>query len=115
MRARLIHYNAKNSIKVEENYIVDNYLGKSENLGYSVVRTHLNGTHPLMKNTKSNRTYYFLNGYGKFKVEDELFEVNEGDTLTIEKDTIYSFEGHFDALLISCPAFNSEDDVIYRN
>lgn len=115
MKAVFIPYNAKNSIEVEKNYIIDNYLGEDANLGYSVVRTHLDGKHPLMKNLVSNRTYYFLKGSAQFDVDGEIYDVKEGDTLTIEKDTLYKFEGKFDAILISCPAFNEKYDVIFRD
>ena len=115
MNAIFIPFNKENSFEVEKNYVIDNYLDKSSNLGYSVVRTHLNGNHPLMKNIISNRTYYIINGNASFNVENEHFELKQGDTLTIPKDTLYKFEGVFDAILISCPAFDEKYDVIYRD
>lgn len=115
MDAIYIPFNKDKSIEVENNYVIDNYLDASFDLGYSVVRSHLNGKHPLMKNTLSNRTYYFIEGEGKFEINNKLFVVKAGDTITIPKDTIYKFEGKFDAILISCPAFNEKFDVIYRD
>ncbi|MBQ4542326.1 MAG: hypothetical protein IJA23_05715 [Clostridia bacterium] len=115
MNAIFIPFNKENSFEVEKNYVIDNYLDKSSNLGYSVVRTHLNGNHPLMKNIISNRTYYIINGNASFDVENEHFKLKQGDTLTIPKDTLYKFEGIFDAILISCPAFDEKYDVIYRD
>mgnify|MGYP003498920117 CR=1 FL=1 len=115
MSAIYIPFNKNNSFEVENRYIVDNYLDKSQKLGYSVVRTHLDGKHPLMKNTLSNRTYYIISGTGIFEVEKEIFNVSQGDTLTITKDTLYKFEGKFDAILISCPAFDEKYDVIYKD
>ena len=114
MKAIYVPFDKNKSVEVEKGYVVDNYLGENLNLGYSVVRTHLNGKHPLMKNTLSKRTYYFLKGSGRFDVDGEIFDVKEGDTLTIEKDTIYTFEGNFDAILFSCPAFNAKFDVVYK-
>lgn len=115
MGAIFIPFDKSKSVEVEKNYIIDNYLGKSSNLGYSVVRTHLNGKHPLMKNTLSNRTYYIIDGTASFYVGNEQFTIKQGDTLTITKDTLYRFEGKFDAILISCPAFEEKYDVIYRD
>ena len=91
MSAMFIPFNKENSFEVEKNYIIDNYLDKSSNMGYSVVRTHLNGKHPLMKNTLSNRTYYIIEGSGTFSVEDQDYKLSKGDTLTISKDTLYKF------------------------
>ncbi len=107
-------HNAIKSIEVEENYCVDNYLEDWSNLGYSVVRTHLKGKHPLMKNTISNRTYYIINGCGLFCVNKKEYKVQAGDMLTIPKNTKYKFEGEFDAILISSPQFNAKYDVIYN-
>ncbi len=115
MGAIFIPFDKSKSVEVEKNYIIDNYLDKSSNLGYSVVRTHLDGKHPLMKNTLSNRTYYIIDGTASFYVENEQFTIKQGDTLTITKDTLYRFEGKFDAILISCPAFEEKYDVIYRD
>lgn len=106
-------YDKEKSIEVEKNYVVDNYLSECDNVGYSMVRTHLDGSHPFMKNIKSNRTYYLLNGYAKFYFEDNIIELNEGEMLTIPLNTKYAFKGKFDALLVDCPAFNPENDIIY--
>jgi len=102
------------SIEVEKNYIVDNYISEKDNIGYSMVRTHLNGKHPYMKNIKSNRTYYLLNGTAKFYFENNIIEINEGEMLTIPHNTKYAFIGKFDAILVDSPAFNSKDDIIYE-
>lgn len=115
MSALFIPFDENKSVEVENNYIVDNYLDRSANMGYSVVRTHLNGKHPLMKNTLSNRTYYIINGTGTFYVKEKLYKLSQGDTLTISKDTPYKFEGKFDAILISCPAFDEKFDIIYKD
>lgn len=108
-----ITFDKSKSVEVEKGYIVDNYLSKDHNVGYSMVRTHLDGKHPFMKNMKSNRTYYLMSGSGTFVFENETIYLQEGEILTIPKDTKYAFKGKFDALLVDCPAFNPDDDVIY--
>lgn len=102
------------SVEVEKGYIVNNYISKEVNIGYSMVVTHLNGEHPFMKNKKSNRTYYLIDGHATFNFTDKEIKLEKGEMLTIPKDTKYSFKGIFDAVLVDCPAFNPEDDVIYR-
>ncbi len=44
-----IEFDKDKSVQVEDNYVVDNYIGKELNIGHSLVRTHLDGKHPLMK------------------------------------------------------------------
>ena len=106
-------YDKNNSIEVEKGYIVDNYLSIKDDVGYSIVRTHLNGKHPYMKNIESNRTYYILEGNGMFYVDDSVINLSKGEMLTIPCDTKYAFKGKFDALLVDCPAFRVENDIIY--
>lgn len=112
-KVRKIIYDKSKSIEVEKNYIVDNYISKEEGIGYSVVRTHLDGKHPYMKNISSNRTYYLINGKGTFYVGEEKINLDTGEMLIIPKDTKYAFKGQFDAILIDSPAFDPKEDVIY--
>lgn len=84
-------------------------------MGYSIVRTHLDGKHPFMKNIKSNRTYYLINGYASFAFENEEITIKEGEMLVILKDTKYAFSGKFDAILVDSPAFDPNDDIIYED
>lgn len=106
-------YDKSNSIEVEKGYVVDNYISEKESVGYSIVRTHLDGNHPYMKNIKSNRTYYLITGDASFYFENEIINIFAGEMITIPKDTKYAFIGKFDAILVDCPAFNPADDVIY--
>lgn len=108
-----ITFDESNSIEVEQGYVVDAFLSKDNNMGYSIVRTHLDGKHPFMENVKSNRTYYLLDGKAVFVFSDETIEIKSGEMLTIPKNTKYAFKGKFDAILIDCPAFDSKDDIIY--
>lgn len=106
-------YDKNKSIEVEKDYIVDNYISKDDDIGYSVVRTHLDGRHPFMKNTNSNRTYYLINGEASFYINDQIINVSSGEMMIIPKNTKYAFKGKFDAILIDCPAFDVKYDVIY--
>lgn len=106
-------YDKSKSIEVEKGYIVDNYLSIKDDVGYSIVRTHLDGKHPYMKNIKSNRTYYIIEGNGVFYFDKEIINLSKGEMLTIPCNTKYAFKGKFDAMLVDCPAFEVENDVIY--
>lgn len=108
-----IIFDKSKSIEVEKGYVVDNYLSKQENMGYSVVRTHLDGKHPFMKNIKSNRTYYLIDGEATFVFDGEKITIQGGEMLVIPKNTKYAFKGKFNAMLVDCLAFDPADDVIY--
>ena len=113
LEAKKFVYDKEKSVQVEKDYIVDNYISKEDNIGYSVVRTHLDGSHPFMKNINSNRTYYLIDGEAIFYLDNESIELKKGEMLVIPKNTKYAFKGKFDAILIDCPAFDSKDDIIY--
>jgi len=107
-------YAKEKSIEVEKGYIVDNYIQKEHGLNYSVVRTHLDGSHPYMKNLVSDRTYYLISGQAEFVFEEDCISLHSGEMLVIPKNVKYSFSGKFDAILIDSPAFEPHNDIIYR-
>ena len=84
-------YDKNKSIEVEKGYIVDNYISKDDDIGYSVVRTHLDGKHPFMKNTNSNRTYYIINGEAKFYIDDQIINLIDWYFTSIKDKWIYLF------------------------
>ena len=109
-----ITFDETKSVKVEKGYVVDNYLSKEDGVGYSIVRTHLDGKHPFMKNINSNRTYYLISGKATFVIEEKEIVVQTGKMLVIPRNTKYDFQGKFDALLVDCPAFDANDDIIFE-
>lgn len=72
--------------------------------------SHLIGKLDYTKNIESDRIYYFLKANATFKIENELVKVNDGDIIFIQKDTLYSVEGVFDAVLINTPAFDIKNE-----
>ena len=112
-KPKKVIFDENKSVEVEKGYIVDNYISIEDNIGYSVVRTHLDGKHPYMKNTNSNRTYYLIKGNATFYFEYKNIDLFEGEMLVVPKDTKYAFKGCFDAILIDSPAFEVKYDVIY--
>ena len=67
-----------------------------------------------MKNVNSDRTYYLISGQAEFNFEDSNISLKEGEMLVIPKNTKYAFNGKFDAILVDSPAFDQNDDIIYR-
>ena len=78
----------------------------------SVAVSHLNGCSiDKTKNIESDRVYYFIKADAEFKINNEIVNVKDGDVLYIEKNTSYSMEGHFDAVLINTPAFDIKNEI----
>ena len=92
-------------------YSIDNYLTKNMVGNISVAVSHLNGKIDKTKNLESDRIYYFINANAKFEVDNEIVHVNDGDVIFISKNTFYSIEGKFDAVLINTPAFDIKNEI----
>lgn len=114
MEAIYIPFDKSKSIQVEDGYVIDNYLAKTNGMGHSLVCSHLDGKHPMMKNISSDRTYFLTSGSAVFYVNGKTQKVNANEVISIPKNTLFSFEGKFDAVLVCVPAFDPNDDVIYH-
>lgn len=66
-------------------------------------------------NTRSSHIYYVLEGTGKFKINDEIYEVKKDDCIEIPANTKFVFAGKMKLLLIMNPAFCPEDGIEQEN
>ena len=85
-----------------------------ENISASVVETK--GAILPVKNKKSDRIYYVIEGEGEFVVGEKKYEVSESDVVIVPKNTFYSYktlEG-FKLLEVNTPAFDLEYEVRSR-
>lgn len=114
MQEIYIPFDKQNSVQVEDGYVIDNFLTKNHKTSHSLVCSHLNGKHPMMKNTVSDRTYYLTKGYATFYINNKQIKIRENEVIFIPKNTLFSFEGEFDAVLVCVPAFDPKDDVVYN-
>ena len=90
---------------------IRNYLTKDFNTNFSLAVSELDGIHQSTKSTVNDRIYYFIEGTATFIINGEKINVKQDDTLFIEKNTEYSFEGKIRAVLINMPAFGIENDI----
>lgn len=83
--------------------------------GANVVYMEMKGRHGKVKNTKSDRIYYILEGKGKFVTGDKVQKVEKTDVVIVPKNTPYDFEAIEETtlklILVSCPAFDREAEV----
>jgi len=69
------------------------------------------GTHGKIKNIKSNRIYFVIEGKGEFIVNDKSIQARTGDVVIIPKNTPYDFKGDMRLFLVSSPAFDPKADI----
>lgn len=61
-------------------------------------------------NSKSTHIYKIVSGTGKFIIDDNIIEVNPGDTITIEPNKVFSYEGNMIITFEMIPNFKVEND-----
>jgi mannose-6-phosphate isomerase-like protein (cupin superfamily) len=69
------------------------------------------GRHGKIKNMKSDRIYFVIEGSGKFIVNDKVIEVKKTDIVLIPKNTPYDFEGEMKLFLVTSPSFDPKDEI----
>jgi mannose-6-phosphate isomerase-like protein (cupin superfamily) len=87
------------------------YISKEDFPEMSCAYITVTGTHGKIKNVKSNRVYFVIDGKGEFTVNDEKVKVRTGDVVVIPKGTPYDYSGHMKLLLVDSPAFDPGADV----
>ena len=60
-------------------------------------------------NIYSTKIYYVLDGTGKFKIDDKIYDVKKDDCIEIPPNTEFVFTGKMKLLLIMNPAFREQD------
>lgn len=61
------------------------------------------------KNTKNTCIYYVVEGQGKFKIDNKLYEVNKGDIIEIPNNIEFTYIGKMKLLYISAPSYQKGD------
>lgn len=62
-------------------------------------------------NPYSAHIYYVLDGAGKFKINDEVFNVKKDDCIEIPANAKFVYKGKMKLLLIMSPAFRPQDGI----
>ena len=63
-------------------------------------------------NPYSTHIYYVLDGEGKFKINNQIFNVKKDDCIEIPKNAKFVYEGKMKLLLIMSPAFRPQDGIV---
>lgn len=87
----------------------------------SIALIKVNGRHPHQKNAMFIEhgltvLFYIIEGKGKVTIEKAMFEVQTGDTITIEKENKYFLEGNLVYIAATSPAYYKEqNEVVIEN
>lgn len=65
-------------------------------------------------NSESTHVYHVVDGAGKFIIDDQEIEVNPGDSITIEPNRVFSYEGEMILTFSMTPNFKEENDHFVR-
>lgn len=96
--------NQKVTRNISQGHLADNYLTKETTENVSLAVTKLSGKLEASKIT-NERVYYFISAHVDFIIDNEKVHCESGDVLYLDKNTIYSAEGDFEAITINVPAF----------
>jgi len=77
-------------------------------LPFSITQLKLNGKNKLVKNKICDAVYYILQGSGKFIINGNETEVEQGDLIFLPKNTTYQDEGVMTMLSVYYPPFDSK-------
>jgi mannose-6-phosphate isomerase-like protein (cupin superfamily) len=78
---------------------------------FSASLIELDGAHRKIKCLKEDRTYFVIEGNGKFSIDDQPYEVSKGDLVFIPKETPYRISGKIKLFVVYSPAFDSKNII----
>ena len=61
-------------------------------------------------NSVSTHVYHIIDGTGKFIINDKVIEVTAGDTIIIEPNNVFTYEGNMIITFEMTPNFKEEND-----
>ena len=96
--------NEKITRQITDVHSADNYLTKETTKNISLAINKLDGNLDLIK-TVNERAFYFINADVDFVIDNEKVHFEDGDVLYLSKNTNYSANGKFEAVVVNSPAF----------
>lgn len=104
-------YDEKNKRVINEGFnVIDIYTDSSE-IDYVVI--NLDGEHGSCKNSKNIKYWIILDGKGTVYLNNETYEVVQGDFIIIDKNVKHNIIGKIKFGVISVPAFDASSETYY--
>lgn len=82
----------------------------NKNVSIDLEKSYI-GHEKYCTNTKSTHIFYVVSGSGKFKINNDIFNVEEGDIIEIPPKTEFVYSGKMDLLLVMNPSYNPDNDI----
>lgn len=103
----------RNSFDADDAMTIHEYVTKNDAEDTSFVLGELDGFHGTFVNHKSEKLYYVLSGSMEIRIEDETYELTDGDTLLIPPETKHAMEGEARMAIVASPPFDpAHEDII---
>lgn len=67
----------------------------------------------LHAHARTEEIYYILRGEGFMELDGERVELTPGTAIHIPPGVKHRGEGDFEAVIVTCPAFDSEDETVF--
>lgn len=91
----------------------DGYIGEINNKNIDITYEKVyKGHDKYCTNTKITHIYYVISGKGKFKIDNDIYEVKKGNIIEIPPSTKFIFAGEMELLLIMNPKFTREGETV---
>ena len=90
--------------KITDVHSAYNYLTKETTESISLAINKLDGKLDLLK-TVNERVFYFISADVEFIIDGEKVHFEDEDVLYLDKNTTYSANGKFEAVVVNSPAF----------
>lgn len=90
--------------RITDVHSADNYLTKETTENISLAINKLDGKLDLVK-TVNERVFYFISADVEFIIDGKKVHFEDEDVLYLDKDTTYSANGRFEAVVVNSPAF----------
>lgn len=100
-----------NSRSIDEHITVD-ALFDGRDFNFDLVVANLDGKHPTIVNSESDRAYFILEGQGEVRVGEEEYEVKDEDLILINAVKKHSIQGTLRYLIITSPPFDADNEQI---
>lgn len=83
---------------------------ETERLGLYIEISH-KGLDKYVYDKESTHIYYVLEGNGKFSINNEVFDVKQGDVIEAPAKVEFTYTGKMKLILVMTPDFKAENDV----
>ena len=105
-------------VKPNKNTTVYSYPSGNKTISVALIKVnwrHPDGEGEYFIETQCNVLFYLLKGKGKVIIENQIFELEPEDTISIDSGKKYYIEGNLEYLAATSPAYFPEQNRIVKD